>query len=387
MDFRLSAEEETFRREVEAFLATELTDEVRGGNLIDTPAREAFVSKMAERGWLARGVPQEYGGAGKPMPLAPYILNLELQKVHAPNVGKNLGVIVNTLLLHGSEQLKQAFIRRTVQNEIQWALCYSEPEAGSDLANMQTRAVLDGDDFVLNGHKRFITSAHFADFIWTGVRTDPDAPKHKGISVVIVEADAPGITITPMYTTTGERTNEVFFDNVRVPKERLVGELNRGWYYISQALDYERFTILSFTPTIRKFERLVAWVKQAQIGGKRLAADPIVRRKIAHLAVLVEAGRMLELRCISMAIRPNYVPNVEAAMNRMWCALTETQMSNDELDIMGPFGYLWSDSELSPMNGEGVSDYLRAGHKRVAAGGVDVNRNIIARRYLGLPMS
>lgn len=390
MDFRFSKEEEAFRQEVREFIAEEMTDEIRSrwlGGLLDTPARREFVTKMTKRGWLAMGFPKEYGGTEEAMPLAQYILNEELHKAQAPIVGKNLGVIVNTLLHHGSEKLKQEFIPRILRNEIQWALAYSEPEAGSDLANMQMRAVLDGDEYVLNGQKRFITSAHFADYLWTGVRTDPDAPKHKGLSLLIIDSDSPGITVTPLYTIIGERTNDMFFDDVRVPKERLVGELNHGWRYITEALTYERFAMTSFAPTVRKFEKLVAWVKQAQVNGKPLAQDPVVRRKIARLAVLVETGRMLDLRCVCLAVRPNYVPYIEAAMNKMWGGIVETVMSDEALDILGPYGYLWHGEERAPMDGDVVDDYLWAGHLRVAAAGVDLSKNIIARRHLGLPPS
>ena len=390
MNFRFSEEEEAFRNEVQEFIAEEMTDEIRSrwlGGLLDTAERREFVTKMARRGWLAMGFPKEYGGTGEAMPYAQYILNEELHKAQAPIVGKNLGVVVNTLLHHGSEKLKQEFIPRILRNEIQWALAYTEPEAGSDLANMQMRAVLDGDEYVVNGQKRFITSAHFADYMWTGVRSDPDASKHKGISLLIIDADAPGITVTPLWTIIGERTNDVFFDNVRVPKDRLVGEPNQGWQYITEALTYERFAMTSIAPTVRKFERLVAWVKEAHIDGRPLAQDPVVRRKIARFAVLVEMGRMLDVRCICAAVQPDYVPYVEAAMNKMWGGIVETIMSDEALDIMGPYGYLWHDGEYAPMDGDMVDDYLWAGHLRVAAAGVDLAKNIIARRYLGLPAS
>ncbi len=388
MNFRFSEEEEAFRREVQEFIAEEMTEEIRSrwlGGLLDTEERRRFVTKMADRGWLAMGFPEEYGGAGESMPLAQYILNDELHKAQAPIVGKNLGVVVNTLLHHGSEPLKRDFVPRILRNEIQWALAYTEPEAGSDLANMQMRAVLDGDEYVLNGQKRFITSAHFADYMWTGVRTDPDAPKHRGISLLIIDAGAPGITITPMWTIIGERTNDVFFDNVRVPKERLVGEENRGWQYITEALTYERFAMTSFAPTIRKLDRLIAWVKEARIDGRPLAQDPVVRRKIARLAVQIEMGRMLDLRCVCLAASGDYVPYIEAAMNKMWGGIVETVLADEVLDLMGPFGYLWHDEGHAPMDGDVVDDYLWAGHQRVAAAGVDIAKNIIAQRHLGLP--
>ena len=390
MNFRFSEEEEAFRRDVQEFIAEEMTDTIRSkwlGGLLDTPERREFVTKMSKRGWLAMGFPEKYGGSGETMPLAQYILNDELHKAQAPIVGKNLGVVVNTLLHHGSEQLKQEFIPRILKNEIQWALAYTEPEAGSDLANMQMRAELDGDEYVLNGQKRFITSAHFADYMWTGVRTDPDAPKHQGISLLIIDVPTPGMTLAPMNTIIGEQTNDVFFDDVRVPKERLVGELNQGWRYITEALTYERFAMTSFAPTIRKFNRLVQWVKETELNGKPLKDDPVVRRKIARLAVIVEAGRMIDLRCVCEAVRPDYVPVNEAAMNKMWGGIAETILTDEALDIMGPYGYLWHNGGHAPMDGDMVDDYLWAGHQRVAAAGVDISKNIIARRHLGLPAS
>ncbi len=386
MNFRLSEEEQAFRREVQEFLASELTEDVRGSIFIDTPARRAFVTKMAKRGWLSMGFPEEYGGTKQPMLLAQYILNQELEKANAPIVGKNIGVIANTILHHGSEDLKGEFLPKVFRNEAQWALVYTEPDAGSDLASLKCKAVLDGDEFVVNGQKRFITSAHFADYFWTAVRTDPDAPKHRGISLLIIDAESPGITITPMYcvgSAGAERTNEVFFDDVRVPKDRLVGELNRGWYYMMEALDYERFTIISFTPTVKRFERLIEWVKQATVNGRRLADDPVVRRKIARLAVLVEIGEMLELRCICAAAKA--VPTIEATMNKIWGGIVWSEMTDIALDLMGPQGYLWKGAEQAPMEGAMVDQYLMAGHARVAAAGVDVAKGIIAKRLLGLP--
>ncbi len=388
MDFRFSEEEEAFRAEVRAFIAENMTPEIRShwlGGLLDTPPRVEFVTKMADRGWLSMGFPEEYGGTRQTIRLSQYILNQELHAAEAPIVGKNLGVIVNTILRHGSERLKQEFVPRIFRNEIQWAIAYTEPEAGSDLANMQCRAVLDGDEYVINGTKRFITSAHFGDYWWTGVRTDPNAsPKHKGISLMIIDRNLPGITVTPLWTIIGERTNDIFFDNVRVPKEYLVGEVNKGWYYISEALTYERFAMTSIVPTVRKLDRLIAYVKEHEVDGEPLANDPEVRRMVARMAVLVEMGKMLDLRCLCMAIRPDYVPNNEAAMNKMWGGIVETILGDETLDVLGPHGFLWKDED-APMHGEVVDDYLWAGHQRVAAAGVDISRNMIAKRMLGLP--
>ena len=386
MEFDWSPEEEAFRQEVRKFLADELTDEVRGSMFIDTPARIAFVDKMAKRGWLGMGFPEEYGGSKKPIALAQFILNVELELADAPIVGKNIGVIANTIYNEGSEEMKREFLPKIFANRCQWALSYTEPGAGTDLASLQCRAVDKGDHFEVTGNKLFITSAHFAHYHWVAVRTNPDAPKHQGVSILIMDADAEGLTYSPMYcvgSTGAERTNDVHLDRVKVPKNRLVGELNKGFYYMMQALDYERFAIIGFAIRVRRFQRMIDWVKQAGINGDRLADDPVVRARLAHLATRVEIGTMLEKRCICAAAER--VPSVEAAMNKAWCSIVGTEIADTGLDIMGPFGFLWKGSGDAPMGGDMVDQYLMAGHSRVAAAGVDTSKAIVARRLLGLP--
>jgi len=387
MEFDWSPEEEAFRQEVRGFLAQELSDEVRGSIFIDTPARVAFVGKMAERGWLGMGFPEEYGGSKRPIPLAQFILNVELEMAGAPIVGKNVGVIANTILHEGSEELKREFLPKIFQNQGQWALTYTEPGAGTDIGSLQCQAIDRGDHFEVTGTKIFITSAHFADYHWIAVRTDPDAPKHKGISILIMDADSEGLSLSPMYTvgTTGKshRTNLVHLNHVRVPRYRLVGELNRGFYYMMQALDYERFAILSFASQVREFRKIVGFLKRAKWGGERLVDDPVARRRLARLAARVEIGTMLERRCICAAAER--VPDVEAAMNKAWGAMIGDEMTDATLDLCGPFGFLWRDTEHAVLGGNVIDEYLMAGHDRVAAAGVDTAKSIVARRLLGLP--
>ncbi len=386
MEFDWSPEEEEFRQEVRKFLAEELTDEVRGSMFIDTAARRAFVDKMAKRGWLGMGFPEEYGGSKKPIGMAQFILNVELELADAPIVGKNIGVIANTIYHEGSEEMKREFLPKIFANKCQWALSYTEPGAGTDLASLQCPAVDKGDYFEVTGTKLFITSAHFADYHWIAVRTDPDAPKHQGVSILIMDADAKGLTYSPMYcvgSTGAERTNEVHLDQVKVPKNRLVGQLNKGFYYMMQALDYERFAIIGFAIRVRRFQRMIDWVKQTRSNGGKLAEDPVVRARLARLATRVEIGTMLEKRCICAAAER--VPSVEAAMNKAWCSVVGSEIADTGLDMMGPYGFLWKGSEHAPVGGEMVDQYLMAGHSRVAAAGVDTSKAIVARRLLGLP--
>ena len=387
MDFDWSPEELAFRDEVRAFIAENLTEEVAGSIFIDTPPRVAFVDKMAERGWLGMGFPEKYGGSKKPIPLAQFILTVELDLAGAPIVGKNVGVVANTILNECSEEMKMEFLPKIFKNEGQWALTYTEACAGTDIGAMQCPAVDMGEHFEVTGSKLFITSAHFAKYHWIALRTDPDAPKHKGISIFIMDADSPGITLTPMHcvgtTGTTHRTNEVHLDHVKVPKNRLVGELNKGFYYMMQALDYERFAIIAFAIRVRRFRQMIDWVKRAEFGGERLADDPVARAKLAKLATRVENGTMLETRCICAAAER--VPSIEATMNKAWCSTVGSEIADLGLDLMGPYGFLWKGGDDAPIGGDMVDQYLMAGHSRVAAAGVDTSKSIVAKRLLGLP--
>ncbi|MDX1735568.1 MAG: acyl-CoA dehydrogenase family protein, partial [Halioglobus sp.] len=342
MQLDWTEEEAAFRTQVQDFLARELTDEVRGSMFVNTPARVAFVDKLAAKGWLGMGFPEEYGGSPKPFPLAQFILNTELERANAPTVGKNVGTIANTILHEASEAMKREFLPKIFRNEGQWSITYTEPNAGTDIGNLQTRAVDKGDHYEVTGNKIFITSAHFARWHWMAVRTDPDAPKHQGISLLIVDTDSPGITMNPMYcvgSTTAERTNVLFFDKVRVPKERLVGEQNKGFYYLMQALDYERFAIIAAAQHNRRFNTVLDYLKHASFDDERpLRDDPVARRQVARLAARVEVGNMLERLCICIAAER--VPSAEAGMNKAWGSAMQDEVCQVAQDIMGPFGFV-----------------------------------------------
>ncbi len=387
MELDWSPEEEAFRQEVRDFIAKEATDEVKGAIFIDTPARVAFVDKMAERGWLGMGFPEEYGGTKKTITLAQFILTQELDKAGAPIVGKNVGVIANTIFHEGSEEMKREFLPKIFKNQGQWAITYTEPGAGTDIGSLKLRAIDKGDHFEITGMKHFITSAHFAKYHWLAVRTDPDAPKHQGISILIMDADSEGLSLSPMLAVgakgTTHRTNQVFFDKVKVPKNRLVGELNKGFYYMMQALDYERFALLSFASRVRRFNNIVNHYKHANYNGDIPAKDPHTRRKLARLAARIEVGLMLERLCVCAAAER--VPAEEAAMNKAWTAIVGDEMGHLALELMGPFGFLWDGAEHAPYDGAFIDEHLMAGHDRVAAAGVDAAKSIIARRLLGLP--
>jgi alkylation response protein AidB-like acyl-CoA dehydrogenase len=239
MDFELSAEERAFEAEVERFLESHRSPEVMDENpeqlsqTVDTPPKRALMRAMAERGWLGMSWPARYGGAER-SGIYDFVLTEALSRYGAPQPGKGVGIVGKTIIRHGNEKLKAFFLPRIIRGEIEFAIGYSEPNAGSDAANMQLRATRDEArrGWVLRGQKIWTTSAHFADWYWVGARTDPQAKKHAGITLFLVEMRHPGLTIRPTWTIGDERTNEVFFDDVFVSDDFVVGQVGHGWTYI-----------------------------------------------------------------------------------------------------------------------------------------------------------
>ena len=239
MNFRFSPDEERFRQEVRAFLDKEVTEgvlqEIDSGQGFGPHSWE-LLRKLGAKGWLTPSWPKEYGGLGLSH-IYRFIIQEELDYYGGLFIGRSTGASIAgpTILLYGSEEQKKEYLPRIARGEIEFALGYTEPQAGSDLAALEIRAVEDGEDYVMNGQKCFNTRSHFAQYHWLAARTDPNAPRHRGISLFIVDLSSPGITIRPMWTVGGTRTNEVFYDSVRVPKGNLVGEKNRGFYHIATA--------------------------------------------------------------------------------------------------------------------------------------------------------
>jgi alkylation response protein AidB-like acyl-CoA dehydrogenase len=391
VDFEYSEDEKRFQKEVREFLrehsSPEVTDPTREGmaQLVDSPERRVFMKALADRGWLGMSWPPEYGGGGQPG-MYEYLLNEELAAVGAPLIGKGVGIVGKTIIRHGNERLKQEFLPKILNAEVEFAIGYSEPNSGSDLASLQLRATRDGDGWRLNGQKRFTTSAHFADWYWVAGRTDPDAPKHKGITLFLVPMDAPGITIQNMDTMGDERTNEVFLDDVWVGDDYVVGEVNKGWYYISEALDFERFTLFTVSAYVKKYEAFRAYLREHSRDGKPLKDDPDVRRTVARLATEVEVAKMHCLRVISTAAAGG-VPNIESAMFKLWTTQMGQRLADEFLTLVGPIGALKRGTPHAPVDGRFEHIYRYSVVDTVGAGTSEVQRNIIARRALGLPVT
>jgi 3-oxocholest-4-en-26-oyl-CoA dehydrogenase alpha subunit len=390
VDFDFTSEQRAFLAEVEAFLDANDDPEVfdltreNMAQIVDTPARRAFMAKLAERGWLGITWPKEWGGK-EGDGVYEYLLNEALAGRGGPQIGKGVGIIGKTLLRHGSDKLKAEFLPQILNAEIEFAVGYSEPDAGSDAAAMRLKAVLDGDEWILNGQKIWTTSAHFADWYWVGARTDPDAPKHFGITLFLVPMNHPGLTIKEIWTMGDERTNEVFFDDVRVPNDYVVGELGRGFQYISEALDLERFTMFTFSPIRQRLDLLIEHVRSATRDGEPLRNDPLVRSRIAELSTKAEVARVLGLRFLAKSLKGGAAPTAEASEYKLFATEFSKELANASMDLAGPGTQLRVGTDDAPMRGRAESTYRYTVLDTIGGGTSEVQKNIISRRKLGLP--
>ena len=391
MDFEYTNEQKAFQQEVRDFLREnhdpDVMDPTREGmaQLVDSPERRAFMKKLSERGWVGMSWPSEYGGRDMPG-MYEYLLNEELAAAGAPLIGKGVGIVGKTIIRHGNERLKKEFLPKILHAEIEFAIGYTEPDAGSDLASMKTKAVKEGDGWRINGQKRFTTSAHFADWYWLAARTDPDVAKHKGITLFLIPMQADGITIQPMETLgDNEITNEVFLDDVFVHDDYVVGEVNKGWYYVSEALDFERFTLYTISAYVRKYEALRNAVREAQRDGKALKDDPIARQRVAWFATQIEVARMHMMRVVAKA-SAGEVPNIESSMFKLWTTTLGQRFADEFMTMFGATGALKKGSEHAPGNGRFEHIYRYSVVDTVGAGTSEVQKNILARRGLGLPV-
>ena len=390
MDFELSPEQVAFREEVERFLDAnddpEVFDVTRENmaQIVDTPKKREFMRKVGDRGWLGITWPKEWGGQESDG-VYEYLLNEALARRGGPQIGKGVGIIGKTILAHGNDRLKREFLPKILRNEVEFAVGYSEPDAGSDAASMKLRATRDGDGWTLNGQKTWTTSAHFAEWYWVGARTDPDAPKHSGITLFLVPLDQPGITINPIWTMGDERTNDVFFDDVWVSDEYVVGDVNRGFQYISEALDLERFTMFTFSPIEQRMDVLRDFVTNETQDDRRLADDPLVRHEIARLATDCEVSRVLGLRFVAKSMKGGAPPTTEASEYKLFATELSKRLANASMDIGAPGSQLRVHTEDAPMGGRAESTYRYTVIDTIGGGASEIQKNIIARRKLGLP--
>ena len=390
MDFRFSPEDESFREEVREFVRQELPPNWEPGDIYGGgeggestwELGQRIGQKLAERKWLAMAWPKEYGGLGASH-MQQLIYNEEMTYHGVPGSG-GMGIswVGPAIMIYGTEEQKQRYLPGITSGEDTWCTLYSEVEAGSDLAALQTKAVQDGDDFVINGQKIWTSGAQRADWGWMAARTDPDAPKHKGISTFVVPMNTPGITIRPLVNMSGQSGfSEVFFDNVRIPKDYLVGELNRGWYQVAVALDFERSGIHAYAGGRRTLERLIDFVRERPPEVQR---NPQIRMRLADRAVELAAGTNLAYRIPWMQSQ-GHIPNYEASISKLYGSEFSQRLALTGIQLLGLYGGLEPGSEWAPLKGRLERTYLGSVAATIAAGTSEVQRSIIATRGLDLP--
>ncbi len=390
MDFQFSPEQLSFAKEVERYLDAhddpEVFDVTRENmaQVVDTPKRRQFMAGLGEQGWLGITWPKEHGGQ-EGDGVYEYLLNEALARRGGPQIGKGVGIIGKTLIRHGSEKLKAEFLPKILRNEVEFAVGYSEPNAGSDAASMQLKATRDKDGWRLDGQKTWTTSAHFAEWYWVGARTDPDAPKHFGITLFLVPLDHPGITVKPIWTMGDERTNEVYLDGVWVSDDYVVGEVNKGFQYISEALDLERFTMFTFSPIAQRLELLEEYVRTTVRDGEPLAADPVIRQRLARLATEAEVARVLGLRFVYESSKGGAAPTTWASEYKLFATELSKRLADASMDICGPGSQLRVKTQDAPLEGRSESTYRYTVIDTIGGGASEIQKNIIARRKLGLP--
>jgi len=320
-----------------------------------------------------------------------FIFNEEMALNRAPrpmHLIIGLGMAGPTIITHGTDRQKGQFLPGILSGDDVWCQGYSEPGSGSDLASLQTRAVRDGDDYVINGQKIWTTLAHVAKWMILLTRTDTEAPKHKGITYFIVDMKTPGITVRPLVNMGGRSEfNEVFFENVRVPKQNIIGEENQGWYLAMTTLDYERSAIGSTTGMKQTVEGLVRFAREhIDEHTSVLRLNPMLRYELTDRTIEVEMARMLSYRVVTMQSRGE-IPNYEAAIMKVYSTELNQRIARTGLAMLGLYGQLHRGSPLAPNDGRYCSTFLRSVAYTIEGGTSEVQRNVIAQRGLGLPRS
>ncbi|HLG67732.1 MAG TPA: acyl-CoA dehydrogenase family protein [Acidimicrobiales bacterium] len=389
MDFtvpadRLAAFREDARSWVDAHLPELATwaEEQRVTGNYHTPELHR---RLAEAGWLGAGWPKEYGGTDNSVEMAQAIQQeIAAAGVHSDGWATTL-IVINTLRHVGTEEQKHEFIGGALRGEVIIVLGYTEPDSGSDVAAAKTRATRDGDEWVIDGQKMFTSTAHLSTHAFVLTRTNPDAPKHKGLTTFLVRLDAPGVDIQPVWTLGGQRTNATFYTGVRTPDRWRVGEVDGGWRVMHVALVYERGGGEGRPSGPSLPERLARWAQQAvREDGTRVWDDPSVRERLARIAIDAEVSRMLGFRA-GWAAQHDDLSGIGGAAAKLWGTERGQRHAWDMLDILGPEAVLKRESGDAPLDAA-VEEAFRYGVVSTIYGGSsEIMREIVAERQLGLP--
>jgi alkylation response protein AidB-like acyl-CoA dehydrogenase len=393
MEFTFTEEEEAFRHEVRSFLNAEMPSDWIVP--IINPSEDLYhdevlklhkvmAPKMGERGWLSLNWPKEYGGQ-EASPMFSAILQEEIKYLGAPGWDpQGVSMLSPLIIQYGTEEQKRQHLPPIARGEILWCEGYSEPQSGSDLASVQTTAVQDGDSLVINGQKLWCSGANVCDWCHLLVRTDPNAPKkHHGLTYLLLDMETPGITVRTIEDMTGGHALcEVFFDNVRVPVENILGEKNRGWYVALALLNYERGLDVGSTATMRRFFELILEYAQEH----NLIDDPLVQQQLASMYVETETARLIAYQLVWLASQGLPV-TAQSSMSKLFCSEANQRCADTAMKILGSFGPLAEDSKLAVIQGRICAWYLESFTSTLARGTSEVQRNVLATRGLELPRS
>ena len=388
MDFELDAAQLRWREDIREFLRLNVNDELlaeraRHGSEQPGPATHEFRRLMGERGWFGLNWPTEYGGLGLG-PVYQHILVNELEYWRVPGLDLTVTSVAPMIMRYGTEHNRNEFLPMIARGEMRAAVGYSEPDAGTDLASLRTSARLVGSEWVINGSKIWNSLAHMSTHEWLCVRTDPSAPKHKGISVIIVPIVCAGVEIRPLITWPDFRTNEAFFTDVRVPETNLIGEVNQGWRYITGALDLERGALTNAGDLRRAVDELAQVARLPLPDGRRPADDPQVCRSIARLDAEVEIAVLMGLEASSQLAEGD-IPTVTVTAEKIFTSELRQRIADLAITTLGMGGTLAPDDPRAPLNGFFQKLYRSAPLMRFGAGTNEVLRDVIAQRGHGLP--
>jgi len=404
MDFLLTPEQEEFAREFQEYLRIHLTPEIRaeghiflnmnkhndpgeyGRGEYGGPKSKEFVRRLGADGWLGVGWPKEYGGQGRSL-MEQHLFFEIIWAERAPFPVLTLNAMGPTIMQFGTQEQKDKFLPPILKGELEIAIGYTEPDAGTDLFSLTTSAVKEGDDYIINGQKVFTSLAHIADYLWLAARTDPDtSKKHKGISLFLIPSDTPGIKITPIYTLGGHRTNAVFFDNARVPKDCLMGEENKGYELIVYQLDRERIALVPSLLMKRRIEDTIAWAKKTVINRSRVIDQPGVRRRFVELLADVEVLKLFNYNVVDRMSKGMSVW-AEASTVKVFGSELNIRIDNVLMEIMGPYGQVQAPDHLAPAGGAPEAHHRDDLIFIFGGGANEVQRDIIAMVGLGMPPS
>jgi alkylation response protein AidB-like acyl-CoA dehydrogenase len=398
MEFRDSEREAAFRAEVSSFLDAEFPPEYSNRptewGLFNGAGRafpgfmefmRGWTAKLNQRGWGAPAWPKEHGGGGLSVK-EQFILSEEFAWRRAPRPGGiGHGWAGPTIMVYGTGEQKAEYLPKIISGEHIWCQLFSEPGAGSDLASLQTRAIRDGDDYVVNGQKIWTSGAQHAHMGILIARTNPDAPKHRGISYFLVDMKTPGITVRPLINMLNSHEfNEVYFEDVRIPAKNLLGEENRGWYLATTTLDFERSGIATSVAHQLIVRDLVKFARESRIGSHTVATTPQVRNELSERAIEAQVEALICYRIISMQERGE-IPNKESSIAKLFSSELDVRLAGTAMHLAGLYGQITDREDTSAMGGRFPRFYMHSTTSPIGGGTSEIQRNIIAMRGLGLP--